>query len=182
LIDLQVMNLLNPEIKVKDLFIDKSKIDREKARVKVKSDEIHSEGLEKLVCIGVDAKIDKDTLLYKEITDKNGVVKLKKERGQEHHLTFTKETGSESGTYLTHRVIPIIGATGVRLGEEVADVLKEFNSVETIKAVLLDNTNTNTGCHGGLVVSLENKLEKNCIPSAVHFIRMSYLLEPFSNI
>jgi hypothetical protein len=55
-----------------------------------------------------------------------------------------------------HRVIPIKGATGVLLGEEVASVLEEFHGVHTLKAVLLDNTNTNTGCKGGLVTVLEN--------------------------
>ena len=54
--------------------------------------------------------MDKDTLLYREIKDENGDTKLRKEKGQEHHLTFTREPGCESGTYLTHRVIPISGA------------------------------------------------------------------------
>lgn len=58
------------------------------------------------------------TLLYREVKNENGENKLEKEKKQYHHLTFTKETGTESGTYLTHRIIPITGATGVVLGEE----------------------------------------------------------------
>ena len=33
----------------------------------------------------------------------------------------------------------------------MADVLEKFKSLSTIKAVLVDNTNTNTGCEGGLL-------------------------------
>ena len=89
-------------------------------------------------------KIDKDTLMYREVMDENGETKLKKRKGEEHHLTSTKEPGTESGTYLTHRVIPVKGATAAVLSDEVHSVLKEFNSVHTLKAVLVDNTNT--GC------------------------------------
>ena len=97
--------------------------------MKVKSDQKHNHGLEKLFCIGVDGRIDNDNLLHREVKDANGDTTLKKGKGAEHHLTFTKEP-----------VIPIKGATGVRLGEEVASVLEEFNSVHSMKAVLLDNT------------------------------------------
>ena len=82
-------------------------MEREKDRMKVKNNEKHKVRLEKLVCIGVDGKVDKETLVYREVKDANGEMKLKNEREQEHHLTFTKELGTESGTYLTHRVIPI---------------------------------------------------------------------------
>ena len=89
--------------------------------------------------------------------DENGETKLKKRKGEEHHLTFIKEPGTERGTYLTHRVIPVKGATAAVLSDEVHSVLKEFNSVHTLKAVLVDNTNT--GCKGGLVTFLENKTQ-----------------------
>lgn len=158
LLDLDAMHLLKSEINVQQIIADKAKIDREKKRVRVRSDEKHKETIEKLLCIGVDGKVDKDTLLYREIQCDNGEIKLKKEVGSEHHLTFTNETGDNSGSYLTHRVIPTIGATGVRLAEEVVSVLEEFDSVQTLKAVLLDNTSTNTGSEGGLVTSLEKKI------------------------
>ena len=83
------MDLLRPGVDVKDVALHKSKIDREKSRMKVKSDEKHKEDQEKLSCIGVDGKIDTDTLMYREIMDENGE-KLKKGKGEEHHLTFTK--------------------------------------------------------------------------------------------
>ena len=94
--------------------------------MKVKSDEKHKEDQEKLLCIEVDGKIDKDTLMYREVKDENGETKLKKGKGEEHHLTFTKEPGTESGKYLTHRVIPVEGATAAVLCDEVHSVLEEF--------------------------------------------------------
>ena len=75
---------------------------------------------------------------------------MKKTKGLERHLTFTKETPYES-KYLTHRVLPNIGATGTVNAEQVVDVLHEINSENIIKAILVDNTNANTGCEGGMV-------------------------------
>ena len=105
--------------------------------------------------------MDKDTLMYRQFTDGNGELKLKKDKGHEHHLTFTRESGTEIGTYLTHRVVPTVGATGVILGEEFTSVLQEFNCVHTIKAILLDNTSTDTGREGGLVSAVEKQIGKN---------------------
>ena len=56
-----------------------------------------------------------------------------------------------------HRVLPNIGATGAVHAEQVVDVLHKFNNENTIKAILVDNTNANTGCEGGMVAILEKK-------------------------
>ena len=88
--------------------------------------------------------------------EENGSKIQKKAKGPECHLTITKETPNES-IYLTHRVLPDIGATGTVLAERVADVLEKFKSLSTIKAVLVDNTNANAG---GLVTLLEKKSKK----------------------
>ena len=40
------------------------------------------------------------------------------------------------------------------------DVLHEFNSKNTIKAILVDYTNANTGCEGGMVSILEKFKKK----------------------
>lgn len=160
LLDLKAMNLLSPSVDVQQILIDKSKLDREKDRMRVKSNEILKEGVQKLICIGVDGKVDKGTLVFKEVKDELGNIKLRKERSQEHHLTFTNEDASSGGTYLTHRIIPVKGATGAILAKEVASVLEEFNSIHTVKAVLLDNTNTNTGSEGGLVTHLEKIMKR----------------------
>ena len=60
-----------------------------------------------------------------------------------------------------HRVLPNISATGAVLAEQVVDVLHEFNSENTIKAILVDNTNANTGCEGGIVAILEKIIFKS---------------------
>ncbi|CAI9727512.1 Hypothetical predicted protein [Octopus vulgaris] len=101
LLDLQAMDLLKPGLGMKQIIVDKLKLDREKDRMKVKSNEKHKERLGKSVCIGVEGKADQETLVYWEVKDENGEMKLKKGMEQEHHLTFTKEAGTESGTYLT---------------------------------------------------------------------------------
>ena len=99
--------------------------------------------------------------MYTETVDEKGNKNRRKAKGQEHHLTFTKEMGCGSnGEYLTHRVIPTVGATGAVLADEVYKVLEQYESVNTLKAVLSDNTSTNTGCKSGLVSSLENKLHR----------------------
>ena len=104
---------------------------------------------------------------YKESVEENGSKILKKAKGSECHLTLTKETPYES-IYLTHRVLPDTGATGTVLVEQVADVLEKFKSMSTIKAVLVDNTNANTGCEGGLVTLLEKKKNLHPIDCSLH--------------
>lgn len=57
-------------------------------------------------------------------------------------------------------ILPDTGVTGTVLAEQVADDLDKFKSLSTIKDVLADNINTNTGYEGQLVTILENK--KKC--------------------
>lgn len=57
-------------------------------------------------------------------------------------------------------VVPVKVAKGTVLVKEVASILEEFNSLDKVKAVLLDNTNTNTGCES-LVTFLEKKINLN---------------------
>ena len=173
------MDLLRHGVDVKDVVLDKSKIDREKSRMKLESDEKHKEDQEKLVCIGVNGKIDKDTLMYRDVMDENGETKLKKGTLKEHHLTFTKEPGTECGTYLTHRVIPVKGVTAAVLSDEIHSVLKEFNSVHTLmKAFLIIQILV---AKEALLRSLRIKLSGNYTPLVVHSIRMSFLSELFPN-
>ena len=42
--------------------------------------------------------------------------------------------------------------------QQVYDALEEFDSSESIRAILVDNTTVNTGRKNGLVVKLEDKL------------------------
>lgn len=72
LLDLKHMGLLHPKLNLKDIILDKSKIDREKARIKLSSHVKHVHQNENLVCVGIDCRVDKDTLQYKEVVDENG--------------------------------------------------------------------------------------------------------------
>ena len=51
----------------------------------------------------------------------------------------------------------------------------------TIKAVLVDNTNANTGCKGGLVTLLEKK-KKIFTQLVAPYIKMNFHSELYSNI
>ena len=123
----------------------------------------HNQSLENLIRIAVDGRVDKDTLLYEEFVKENRPKTMKKAKGPERHLTFTKETPYET-KYLTHRVIPNICATGAVHAEQVVDVLHEFNNENTIKAILVDNTNANTGREGGMAAILEKKIFTQLVP------------------
>ena len=87
-------------------------------------------------------------------------------------LDITKETPNES-IYLTHRVLPDTGATGTVLAEQVADVLEKFKSLSTIKAVLVDITNSNIDCEGELVTLLEKK-NLHTIGCSLHQIELPF--------
>lgn len=56
------------------------------------------------------------------------------------------------------REIPVTGMTGAVLAEEFVNVLEDFNNVDIFKAILMDNTSTNTGCKSNLITALEKKL------------------------
>ena len=147
------MSLLIPSINIKDIIIDKCKVDRAKTKMKSTAQQKQDHSMENLICIAVDERNDKDTLLYKEICGGKWTESYEKTKGPECYLTFTKETPYES-KYLTHRVLPDIGATGAVHAEQVVDTLHEFNSKNTIKAILVDNTNAITCCKGGMVAIL----------------------------
>ena len=151
--------LLKNDVDIKDILIDKCKLDRAKSKVKIVSEDVDSEQKKQLICLGVDSKLDQITKTSKVINSPQGEV-LKKCIKPEHHLTFTYEDGESSGNYLTHRTIPVTGATSLVLATETFSVLQEHNSLESIQAVLLDNTATNTGPISGLVVKLEEFLKR----------------------
>ena len=129
----------------------------------------HVQEHEGLVCIGVDCRVDKDPLEYKEFIEENDGKHVAKTKGPELHLTFTIETGKES-KYLIHRAVPNLSAIGVLLAEYVAAVLIEYNSVDTVKAVLVNNTSTNTGCEAGFIAAHEkiNNKKLHTIGCSLH--------------
>lgn len=156
--DLQ--HFFKPEINLSKIILDKCKLDRAKSNVKVICEDIEKQR-SKFCCIGVDGKIDSDTLTFKESMSPEGEVILKKCIEAEHHLTFTHEDGNAPGMYLTHCSIPLVGATGEVLAQETYNVLEEYDSLQSITAILLDNTSVNTGTRGGLVAKLQEALKRN---------------------
>ena len=70
---------------------------------------------------------------------------MRHEKKSQHHLTFTRESGELKGTYMSQRNLPDQGAKGELLAAETEDVLDEYDSLDTIQAILVDNTSTNTG-------------------------------------
>jgi hypothetical protein len=67
-------------------------------------------------------------------------------------------TGPRAGEYLTHRVVPEKEGKGIDLANIAFSVLEEYDSTESLDAVLMDNTPVNTGFSGGLCACLEHKL------------------------
>ena len=161
---------LPTETNLKDILFDKSKIDRSKQKVEVISAESEDNKKLHLMCLGVDGRSDKHTKSYDEIQDIQGNTKLKQVTKDEHHLTFTFEDGKTSGEYLTHKTLPKDGATGEVLAKQVFNVLEEYNSVTTLKAILIDNTSSNTGYKSGLVVCLEKILILNVLCTGMNFL------------
>ena len=103
------MCLLIPSININDIIIDKCKVYR--AKTKTTTQQKQDQIMENILCIAVDGRMDKDTLLYKEICVGKWTENYEKTTGPIRHLTFTKETPYQS-KYLTHRVFPNIGVTG----------------------------------------------------------------------
>ena len=51
--------------------------------MKTTAQQKHDQSIENLICIAVDGRMDKDTLLYKEIHGENGQKTMKKTKGPE---------------------------------------------------------------------------------------------------
>ena len=85
-------------------------------------------------------------MLYK-ITKENGNKKIKKNKEPEHHLTFTRKMSTSISHTPSHT--QHIGVSGAYLAEDVAAVLEEYNSIYTVKVLLVDNTSTNIGFEAG---------------------------------
>lgn len=152
----------------RDEVVDAAKIRRERNRVCRQIIHEH-DSLEKFKCIGLDGKRDRGSLIYAEIIDSSGQSHREKSKAEIDHYTFTIESGPRKGEYLTH-----IGLkdppTGLNIGKASYDVLERHNSVDSLEAVLVDNTVANTGFKGGAVSSLEKLIGRrlHLIGCALH--------------
>ena len=120
--------------------------------------EKHSSEVFHLKVIGVDSKNDKNTLAHILGYDHYAEPIIKRTVKDEHHLTFTAESGPFSKKYLTH--IEIKNGTGITMATETLKILKKYNSISSLEAIVLDNTSANTGVDNGLVVTLERLLNR----------------------
>ena len=139
-----IKHLLRPEVELNRILMVKSKIDRAKSKVKDFNGILHLEEKSKAVRIGVYRKIDDKTFDYNTYEDENRYSLLKKVTASEHHLTFTYESGFSSGEYLTHRTLPMVNCPGEMMAQHVFDILSDYDSLESIKALLVDNTSVKT--------------------------------------
>ena len=53
------------------------------------------------------------------------------------------------------------GSTGEVMAQHMYNAMQEFDCLESIRAILVDNTSVNTGWKNGLVVKFEDKLGQN---------------------
>ena len=86
------------------------------------------------------------------------VVQMHRSLQQADHLTITAESGLHAGKYLTHEVL--YTGTGAGHAAKLYSVLEEYNSVDTLQAVICDNTLVNTGHKTGAVTVLEKLLDR----------------------
>nr|XP_047140195.1 uncharacterized protein LOC124815489 [Hydra vulgaris] len=135
--------------------LDKSKMDRAKKRVCLQSVAEHNIIVQNLSCIGCDSKDDKGSLVYRSMLP-DSISKKNKLIEKVYYLSFTVESGEMKGRYLTHK--DILNATGENLAQSTFEVLKQYNSVDSLLGIVFDITNVNTGYKTGLCASLEKKL------------------------
>lgn len=69
--------------------------------------------------------------------------------------------GSWAGEYLTHVPVPEKQGNAATVSQLVHDVVLEYDSADTLQAVICDNTVLNTGRNGGICILLQQKLGRN---------------------
>jgi hypothetical protein len=144
-------------LKDQSSVIDAAKIQREKMRVCAQTIEELEPALKHLTAIGIDTKRDAKVPIMQEVTTKN-ITSTFRFTATVEHMTVTAESGPNKGKYLTHRAVDEGQGKGVGLAELTYNILVEYKSIDTIQAVLVDNTATNTGHTNGMVAILERRL------------------------
>ena len=142
-----VDGFLSEEVRnnIEDYFIHNWKIDRMHDNIRRQCES--AQNTSNIVCLGIDSR----------------------KESQETHLTFTDETDG-LGEYIMHCALPVKGCTGAVLAEATLEVLCQYDSLDSLVAVLVDNTSTNTGCNNGLVAVLHRYIssEVQMIGCALH--------------
>ena len=98
------------------------------------------------MCICTDGKRDKHTKVN------NNIVRTQTEVTEEH-IVYT-----DPKNYITHSVIEEGKGDGCSLGKDLVDIVREFNSQDTLECIVCDGTAVMTGCYNGMVASAEREL------------------------
>lgn len=118
-----------------------------------------SNKISNLTTIGFDSRNDANVPTFYARRGENGeILGMHKSFEKVHHLTITIESGPSAGTYLTHGILD--SGTGAATALKLYEVLKCYNSVDSIEALVCDNTSVNTGAVGGAVAHLEKIVKK----------------------
>jgi hypothetical protein len=139
--------------------IDAAKVQREKRRVCAKTLDEVEPAFQQLTAIGVDSKRDSKVPIIEEVT-KDGITSTFRYTATVDHLTITAESGPKAGQYLTHRAVDEGEGKGKGLADLIYKVLVSYKSLDTLQAVIVDNTAVNTGHTNGLVAILERRLDR----------------------
>ena len=139
--------------KNRSLVFDRFKIRRARQRVRsAKKKEKKADLSGKIYCIGTDGKRDKHTKVIIEKEINNNIVKSQAEVTEEH-IVYT-----DPKNYITHSVIEEGQGDGASLGRDLVDVVREFDSQDSLECIVCDGTSVMTGCYNGMVASAEREL------------------------
>ena len=138
----------------KKLVFDKYKIRRQRIKSRKerkKRKELDLKG--KIKCIGVDGRRDKTKVMIETEINKS-IIEIKDEITEEHNV-FT-----DPKSYISHSVIEHGQSNGIGLGRHLVDIIREFDSEDSVECVVCDGTSTMTGCYNGLIASAEREMNK----------------------
>jgi len=136
------MSILHPNLELEDNTIYVKKLIVRREEWKQPAIKKHAQKYDQLIYIGVYCR-----------GEENVGERFSNSKGPELDFTFTWEMGLKK-EYFTHWIVFDIDVSDAVLKENAVTVLEEYNSMNTLMAVLVDNISTNTGCEAALIFSL----------------------------
>lgn len=123
--------------------LDQNKIQRERIYWRTQENIRHAVNCKEITCLGFDGK-----------TDKTFTMKIGKRiiRKEEHYMLVA----FPGGNYIDHVTPKTNRAVDVAI--EIMSVIRETGSDKTLKSILCDGTNVNTGKSNGIITKLEQQL------------------------
>ena len=125
----------------RSMVIDRFSIRRRRlkrrAEAKLKREE---QGMGQIKCLGFDGKRDKGTKVIRDIV-MNGKIATRYNTINEEHITFVQDP---PGKYLDHIEMDLGQGTGKCIGEAISELIKTYDSQNSVEAKACDGTKTNT--------------------------------------